>query len=95
MLPNQTGRGAHINISGGGVTKHAPNKENAILFLEYLLEPPSQKMFSEGNNEYPVFGEVSGPVSSLGSFKEDSLNASLFGERQREAVMVYDRAGWR
>ena len=52
-------------------------------------------MFSEGNNEYPVVGEVSGPVASLGAFKEDSVNASLFGERQREAVMVYDRAGWR
>ena len=95
LLPNQTGRGAHVNISGGGVTKYAPNRGNAILFLEYLLEASSQRIFSEGNNEYPVFGEVSGPVSSLGSFKEDLVNASLFGERQREAVMVYDRAGWR
>ena len=95
LFPNQEGRGAHVNISGGGVAKYAPNKENAIRFLEYLTEESSQRMFSEGNNEYPVVGEVSGPVASLGTFKEDSVNASLFGERQREAVMVYDRAGWR
>ena len=95
LFPNQEGRGAHVNISGGGVAKFAPNKENAIRFLEYLTEESSQRMFSEGNNEYPVVGEVSGPVASLGTFKEDSVNASLFGERQREAVMVYDRAGWR
>ena len=95
VFPNQEGRGAHVNISGGGVAKYAPNKENAIRFLEYLTEESSQKMFSEGNNEYPVVGRVSGPVASLGSFKEDSVDASLFGERQREAVMVYDRAGWR
>ncbi len=95
LFPNQEGRGAHVNISGGGVAKYAPNKENAIRFLEYLTEESSQKMFSEGNNEYPVIGKVSGPVASLGGFKEDSVNASLFGERQRQAVMVYDRAGWR
>ena len=95
LFPNQEGRGAHVNISGGGVAKYAPNKENAIRFLEYLTEESSQKMFSEGNNEYPVVGEMSGPVASLGAFKEDSVNASLFGERQRQAVMVYDRAGWR
>jgi len=95
LFPNQEGRGAHVNISGGGVAKYAPNKENAIRFLEYLTEESSQKMFSEGNNEYPVVGEVSGPVASLGAFKEDPVNASLLGERQRQAVMVYDRAGWR
>ena len=95
LFPNQDGRGSHVNISGGGVAKHAPNKENAIRFLEYLTEENSQRVFSEGNNEYPVAGSATGPVASLGEFKEDTVNASLFGERQRDAVMVYDRAGWR
>ena len=95
LFPNQDGRGSHVNISGGGVAKHAPNKENAVRFLEYLTEEKSQRVFSEGNNEYPVVGSATGPVASLGEFKEDTVNASLFGERQRDAVMVYDRAGWR
>ncbi len=95
LFPNQDGRGSHVNISGGGVTKYAPNKENAVRFLEYLTEDTAQRVFSEGNNEYPVVGSASGPVASLGDFKEDAVNASLFGERQRDAVMVYDRAGWR
>jgi iron(III) transport system substrate-binding protein len=27
FFPNQTGRGTHMNISGGGILKHAPNKK--------------------------------------------------------------------
>ena len=95
LFPNQEGRGSHVNISGGGVTKYSPNRENAIKFLEYLTEEIAQRLFSEGNNEYPVVGRATGPVATLGPFKEDTVNASLFGERQRDAVMVYDRAGWR
>ena len=95
LFPNQSGRGAHVNISGGGVTKYAPNRDNAVRFLEYLTEGAAQTLFSEGNNEYPVVGKASGPVALLGPFKEDNVNADSFGVRQREAVMTYDRAGWR
>ena len=56
IFPNQDDRGTHINISGAGVTKHAPNRDNAIAFLEYLTSPYAQRLFAEGNNEYPVIG---------------------------------------
>ena len=95
VFPNQDGRGTHVNISGAGVTKYAPNRENAIRFLEYLTSDFAQRLFAEGNNEYPISGPTTGPVAALGEFKRDNLNVSVLGENQTEAVKVYDRAGWK
>lgn len=94
MFPNQGDRGSHVNISGAGITKHAPNKANAIRFLEYLTSDYAQRLFAQGNNEYPVIGDVTGPVATLGEFKEDQIAASVLGERQAQAVKIFDRAGW-
>ena len=82
MFPNQGDRGAHVNISGAGITRYAPNRENAIKFLEYLTSDFAQQLFAEGNNEYPIVGPTSGPVASLGQFAEDSINAAILGQRQ-------------
>lgn len=97
FFPNQGGRGAHVNISGGGVVQNAPNKEGAILFLEHLASPEAQKIFSEGNNEYPaVPGVPAAPVlQSFGNFKGDTMSVSTYGKLNPEAIMVMDRAGWR
>jgi len=95
VFPNQDGRGTHVNISGAGVTKYAPNRENAMRFLEYLTSDFAQRLFAEGNNEYPISGPTTGPVAALGEFKRDDLNVSVLGENQTEAVKVYDRAGWK
>ena len=94
VFPNQEDRGAHVNISGAGVTRYAPNKSNAIKFLEYLTSDFAQELFAQGNNEYPIIGPTSGPVATLGAFKEDAINAAVLGERQAQAVRVFDRAGW-
>ncbi len=95
VFPNQDDRGTHVNISGAGITKHAPNRDDAILFLEYLTDDYAQRLFAEGNNEYPVVGHTSGAVAELGGFKEDEIRAQLLGENQAAAVRVYDLAGWR
>ncbi|MEM9161868.1 MAG: Fe(3+) ABC transporter substrate-binding protein [Cyanobacteria bacterium P01_F01_bin.4] len=96
FFPNQSDRGTHINISGAGVLKTAPNKESAIKFLEYLISPEAQEIFAEGNNEYPVVEgvAVNSTVASFGDFKEDSVNASIIGSNNSAAVRVCDRAGW-
>ena len=95
LFPNQEDRGAHVNISGAGVTRHAPHRDNAVKFLEYLTGDDAQRLFAEGNNEYPVVGPASGPIASLGEFKEDAVNAAVLGANQASAVKAYDRAGWR
>ena len=95
LFPNQKDRGAHVNISGAGITRHAPNPENALKFLEYLTSDFAQRLFAEGNNEFPVAGPVTGPVAALGKFKEDPLNAVILGRNQAQAVKLFDKAGWR
>ncbi len=94
---NQGNRGTHINLSAGGVAKHSPNKEAAIKFLEYLVSAPAQKYFAEGNNEYPVVAGValSEQLKTLGTFKEDQLNARVFAQNNAEALKIMDRAGWK
>ncbi|TDT70590.1 iron(III) transport system substrate-binding protein [Hypnocyclicus thermotrophus] len=97
FFPNQNGRGAHINVSGIGVTKYSKNKENAIKFIEFLTSEAAQKDFAEANYEYPVNPnvEASKLVKSWGSFKADTLNLSILGELNENAVKIADRAGWK
>ncbi|MCA1990434.1 MAG: Fe(3+) ABC transporter substrate-binding protein [Coleofasciculus sp. S288] len=99
FFPNQGEgeRGTHVNISGGGVVKTAPNKEGAIKFLEHLVSPEAQEIFAKSNNEYPVVEGVSVDpvVEGLGTFKEDGVNAAAFGQNNAEALMLMDRAGWK
>ena len=97
VFPNQGSDGTHVNISGAGVVKTSPNREHAIRFLEYLTSDEAQAYFANGNNEYPAVSGViaSSAVEALGEFEEDDLNASLLGVHQAEAIMVFDRAGWR
>lgn len=95
--PDPLTRGTHVNISGAGILKHAPNPTEALMFLEYLVTVEAQRFFAEGNHEYPVVKTVpiSNALSSLGTFIEDQLNMSVLGKNQPTAVRVYDRAGWR
>jgi iron(III) transport system substrate-binding protein len=97
FFPNQKGRGAHVNISGGGVIKTAPNRAGAIKFLEYLVSPSAQAFFAQGNNEYPVVEGVKlDPIlASFGNFKSDVTNVAKYGPNLAAAVKVMDRAGWK
>jgi iron(III) transport system substrate-binding protein len=97
VFPNQESFGTHENISGAGVTKHAPNRENAIKFLEYLSSEQAQQYFSSGNDEYPVVPgtALSDSVAKLGAFKEDTINLNVLGENQAEAQRIYDRVGYK
>lgn len=97
VFPNQGDRGTHVNLSGIGVTKYAPNKANAVKFIEYLTGAKAQEIFAAGNNEYPVVtGLKTVPVlEQFGTFKEDKINAAVFGRNNPMAVRIMDRAGWR
>ncbi len=97
FFPNQQGRGTHINISGAGVAAHAPNRENAVRLLEFLTSESAQALFAQANYEYPVReGIALNPtVAEWGTFRRDTLNLSMLGELNTEAVMIFDRAGWR
>ncbi len=96
LFPNQTNRGTHVNVSGAGIAAHAPHRENAVKFLEYLISPPAQEIFAGANYEFPVRGGVASAsvVAGWGGFKADTLPVAKLGEFNAEAVMIMDRVGW-
>jgi iron(III) transport system substrate-binding protein len=98
VMPNQSGRGTHMNVAGGGVLKHAPNKAAALAFMEYLVSDSAQTYFADGNNEWPVVASlvVNNPaLASFGSFKQDSLNIAKIGAQQAAAQALVNRVGWK
>jgi iron(III) transport system substrate-binding protein len=94
---DQAGKGTHVNISGGGVTKHAKNREEAVRFLEWLASPATQQRFAAVNFEFPANAGVDPlpEVKAWGPFKPNQVNVGLIGKAQPAAVMLIDRAGWR
>jgi iron(III) transport system substrate-binding protein len=97
VFPDQDGFGAHVNISGAGLLKHAPDKANAIKFLEYLAGDSAQTYFAKGNDEYPAVAGVAAAseVVKLGAFKPDQLNLSEFGKNQAAAIRIYAKVGYK
>ncbi len=98
ILPNQKDRGTHVNVSGAGMLKHAPHKEAAMLFLEYLASDEAQNYFANGNNEWPVVPTVkldNAALATLGKFKTDSLNVAAIGKNQPVAQKIADRSGFK
>lgn len=96
FFPNQSGRGAHMNISAGAVTKAAPNRDNAVALLEFLSGEEAQHMYAEINDEYPVKPGVewSERVRSWGGFKADPLPLQAIAENREEAIRIFDRVGF-
>lgn len=97
VFPNQDTFGAHVNISGAGVLKNAPNPENAKKFLEYLASETAQAYLAAGNDEYPVREGVakSASVQQLGAFKADKSMLSKLGPNQSKAQKIYDEVGFK
>lgn len=97
FFPNQSGDGTHINISGAGMAKYAPNPDNARKFLEFLISPEAQRIFADANYEYPVNDKVplSPTLQSFGTFKQDALHVAELGKNNPLAVKIMDRAKWK
>lgn len=97
FFPNQEGRGTHVNVSGMGLVKGAPNPENAVAFMEFLVSPEAQTVFADSNNEYPVVDgvELDPVVEELGEFKVDTVNVSSYGRNNPTVNEIVDRAGWK
>tara|TARA_R110002049_G_scaffold44333_5_gene129958 strand:+ start:7330 stop:8346 length:1017 start_codon:yes stop_codon:yes gene_type:complete len=96
IWPDQDGNGAHMNLSGGGVAVNAPNRDNAVKFLEYLASDSAQEYFSAGNDEFPAVEgvELAPSVKKLGDFKADTINLSEVAENLPTAQKIFDTVGW-
>ena len=98
VWPDQASFGTHVNISGAGVLKHAPHREAAVKFLEYLSSDEAQRYFADGNNEWPVVKSVvvkNPALEAMGTFKADPLPIAALGRNTPAAQKLVDRAGWR
>lgn len=97
LFPAQDAEGAHMNLSGGGVAAHAPNRDNAIKFLEYLASDQAQQYFSAGNDEFPAVKGValSESVAKLGEYRGDAVNLSAVAKNVTKAQKIFDQVGWK
>jgi len=95
--PSQDGEGAHMNLSGAGVAAHAPNRDNAIAFLEYLASDQAQQYFSAGNDEFPAVEGValSAEVAALGDFTADDVSLSAVAKQLPLALEIFNDVGWK
>ncbi len=99
FFPNQQDRGTHMNISGAGMLKYAPNKSNAVKLVEFLLTAEAQNHIVNNTFEYPMISGVSAndlvPGKDL-SFKQDNkTSVKTYGAKQADALEVMLAAGWK
>jgi iron(III) transport system substrate-binding protein len=95
LMPTFEGGGTHVNVSGAALAKHAPNRANAVRFLEYLVSDEAQKIYAEANFEYPVkAGAVVHPIiAALGTLKVDALPLTEIVKHRNAASRLVDKVG--
>jgi len=92
VFPTFEGGGTHLNISGVAMTKSAPNKENALKFMEWLSGDTAQKIYAETNYEYPVKPGVerSALVKSWGDFTPDTTPLADIAKARAAALKIME-----
>jgi len=89
--------GVHVNLSGGGVTRHAKNPAGAQKLLEWLSSNAAQSGYTHGTYESPVNPAVEPDaiIQAWGSYTPSALNAADIGSKQADAIRLLDRVGYR
>ena len=100
IFPNQATWGTHMNIAGGAIAKYAKNRDNAVLFMEYLASPFAQDHFANGNNEWPTVKGVKIDNAALksmsgGSFKSETIPLASVAKNQVKVQQMLDRVGYK
>ncbi|MFA5490221.1 MAG: extracellular solute-binding protein [Candidimonas sp.] len=91
-----TSGGTHVNITGAALAKNAPNKDNAVLFLEYLVSPAAQEVYANANYEYPVREgvKVDPVIAAWGPLKVDELSVVEIAKHRKQASELVDKVGF-
>lgn len=102
FFPNQHAKkgemqGTHINISGAGVINGSKHPDAALKFIEFLASEKIQRIYADGNQEYPMNAKVkpSATLQSFGTFKADTTPVNALSKYSQEAVRIADRSGWK
>jgi iron(III) transport system substrate-binding protein len=96
ILPTFAGGGTHVNLSGVVLAKHAPNKDNAVKLIEWLVGEHAQHMYADMNYEYPLLSEikVNPTIAGYGTLKADPLPLSEIARNKRAAANLADKVGF-
>lgn len=96
VFPTFENGGTHLNVSGVGMTKSAPNRDAALKLMEWLVGPTAQAIYAETNHEYPVLADAakSDLVASWGTFKADNLNLTELARLRPAALRMMEEIGY-
>ena len=96
ILPRFENGGTHVNVSGAVIAKHAPNRDNAIRLLDYMVSPEAQRVFANVNYEYPVRAgvPVNPLVQSFGELKPDAMLVADIAKQRAKASELVDKVGF-
>jgi iron(III) transport system substrate-binding protein len=96
ILPTFEGGGTHVNVSGAVLAKNAPNRENAIKLIEFMVSPPAQQVFADVNYEYPIREgvPVNAFIASFGQLKPERMGLSEVARARKRASELVDEVGF-
>src|SRR6476619_172610 len=96
ILPTFQGGGTQVNISGVVLAKNAPNKANAMKFIEWLASEKAQHMHADLNYEYPVRTgiEVNPTIAGYGKLNADPIPISKIADNKKAAANLVDKVGF-
>jgi len=90
VFPTFEGGGTHVNVSGIGMAKFSPNKDNALALMEFLSSGEAQEIYATANFEYPIAPgtKVDDLVKSWGSFNADTVNLMTIAKLRKKALKL-------
>ena len=96
VFPTFENGGTHVNISGVAMTKAAPNREEALQLMEFLVSPTAQGIYAELNSEYPVLdgAPLSEVVESWGSFTADEVKLEDLAANRPAALRIMEEVNF-
>ena len=96
IFPTFETGGTHVNVSGVALTKAAPNRDEAVQLMEFLVSPTAQTIYAELNNEYPVIegADVSDVVADWGSFTADTVDLTELAGHRPAALRIMEEVNF-
>lgn len=96
IFPTFENGGTHVNVSGVAMTNAAPNRDDALQLMEYLVSPEAQRIYAELNYEYPVLegAPLSDLVASWGTFTPDDVNLRDLAGHRPAALRIMEEVNF-
>lgn len=96
VLPTFKNGGTHVNISGAALAKNAPNRDQAVKLLEYLVSDEAQTIYAGIDYEYPVKAGIEPDpiIASFGPLEADDMPLTEIAKYRKAASLLAERIGF-